>query len=277
LRSDRRASPGAAEALARVAAAALAWVVLASAPARAQDRFEIQVYDSEVADAGEPGVEVHTNYSFQGRRTVSPDGELPTEHVLNLTFEPHLGLFGWAEVGAYLQTAVRPEGSFDYAGVKLRFKAKWPDKFFGGTVGLAVNGELSRLPARYELGKWGSELRPIVDARVGPVYASVNPIVSIDLGGPLAGHLQLHPAAKLAFFATPAVSLGTEYYGGYGPVDAPAPAAEQSHKLYAVIDLALDYLDLNFGLGHGLGAADPWTAKAIVGIHPPARRPPTAR
>ncbi len=278
MRSDRRAAwPVAAAALARVAAVALAWVVLASAPARAQDRFEIQVYDSEVADAGEPGVEVHTNYTFQGRRTVSPDGELPTEHVLHLTFEPHLGLFGWAEVGAYLQTAVRPEGSLDYAGLKLRLKAKWPDKLFGGIVGLAVNGELSRVPARYEPSKWGTELRPIVDARVGPVYASVNPIVSIDLGGPLAGHVQLQPAAKLAFFTSPGVSLGTEYYGGYGPVDAPAPAAEQSHKLYAVIDLALDYLDLNVGVGHGLGAADAWTAKAIVGLHPPAHRSPPAR
>jgi hypothetical protein len=257
--------------------AVLAGVVFASAPARAQDRFEIQVYDSEVADAGEPGLEVHTNYAFRGSRGVSPEGELPTHHVLNLTFEPHLGLFGWAEVGAYLQTAVRPEGSFDYAGVKLRFKAKWPDKLFGGTVGLAVNGELSRVPARYEPSKWGSEVRPIVDARVGPVYASANPIVAIEFGGPLAGHPQLHPAAKLAFSVIPALALGAEYYGGFGPLDAPHPAAEQHHKVYAVLDLALEYLDINFGVGPGLGAADPWSAKAIIGLHPPSRSPQTAR
>jgi hypothetical protein len=256
--------------------AVLAGVVFASAPARAQDRFEIQVYDSEVADAGEPGLEVHTNYAFRGSRGVSPEGELPTHHVLNLTFEPHLGLFGWAEVGAYLQTAVRPEGSFDYAGVKLRFKAKWPDKLFGGAVGLAVNGELSRVPARYEPSKWGSEVRPIVDARVGRVYAAVNPIVAIEFGGPFAGHPQLHPAAKLAFSVIPALSLGAEYYGGFGPVDSPYPAAEQHHKVYGVLDLVSEYLDLNFGVGPGLGAADPLSVKAIIGLHPSSRSAQTA-
>ena len=44
----------------------------------------------------------------------------------------------------------------DYAGVKLRFKAKWPEKFFGDKLGLALNIELSRIPGTYEPNVWGS-------------------------------------------------------------------------------------------------------------------------
>lgn len=249
-------------------------ILLACFAASAQDRFEIQVYDSEVAEAGHFGLELHTNYGFAGRREPSPEGELPTEHVLRATLEPHVGVFGWGEVGAYLQSALRPGGPVDYAGVKLRFKAKWPDKLLNGALGLAFNVELSRLPADYEANVWGTELRPIVDLRLGPVYGAVNPIVGIDLQGSKAGHPQFDPAFKLAFFARPEVSFGGEYYAGLGPFDSFSPAAQQSHQLYAVMDLAGDLFDLNVGLGRGFGAADPWVAKAIIGIHPKVSPPP---
>jgi hypothetical protein len=256
-------------------------ILLVGFAASAQDRFEIQVYDSEVAEAGQFGLELHTNFVFAGGREPSPEGELPTEHVLHATLEPHVGLFGWAELGAYLQSALRPGGSFDYAGVKLRFKAKWPEKFFNGALGLALNVELSRIPAAYEANVWGTELRPIIDLRVGPVYGAVNPIIGTDLQGSLAGHPQFDPAFKLAYFARPELSFGGEYYAALGPFDSLLPAAQQKHWLYAVLDFAGDSLDLNFGLGRGFGAADPWVAKAIFGIHPkisaPSRTPEGAR
>lgn len=254
---------------ARAAAAALGLVLAAATcPARAQDRFEIQVYDSEVAAAGEPGLELHLNYVAQGPAAPPAGGELPTRHVLHVTLEPHLGLFGWGELGGYLQGALRPEGTFDYAGVKLRFKAKWPEKLLGGAVGLALNGELSAIPAAYEPNRWGTELRPVVDARAGRFYGSLNPILSTDLSGPDAGRPQLEPAAKLAFLARPELWIGAEYYAGLGRLDALLPLAAQTHKLYAVLDFAGDLFDLDLGAGRGLGAGDAWVMKAIVGIHP---------
>lgn len=255
---------------------ALCGALLAFA-ARAQDRFEVQVYDSEVARAGEAGVELHVNSALRGTRAVSPDGELPTSRVVHLTLEPHLGVFGWGELGAYLQGALRPEGAFDFAGVKLRFKAAWPEKFLGGRVGLAVNGELSRVPAAYEANVWGSELRPVADLRVGPWYASINPIVGVDLQGPLAGHPQLQPAAKVAWFAAPALSIGAESYSALGPLDALLPPRSQSHQVYGVLDLAAELFDLEVGVGRGLGTADPWVAKAIVGVHARQPEPAAAR
>jgi hypothetical protein len=243
-----------------VTRAALAICVLFAARASAQDRFEIQVYDSEVAAAGEPGLELHLNYVARG--------SAETNHLLHLTLEPHLGVFGWGEAGGYLQGALRPDGSFDYGGAKLRFKLKWPEKILGGALGLAANFELSLVPERYEENRWGSEVRPIIDARIGPVYASFNPILSTDLAGPLAGHPQFEPAAKVAFFLLPQLSIGPEYYAGLGPLDSLLPSASQSHALYGVLDFAGRYFDLNLGAGHGFAAGDEWVVKAIVGVHP---------
>lgn len=249
----------------------LALALLAALPAAAQDRFEIQVYDTEVAEPGHFGLELHTNYVITG--AAPADGELPTQHVLHTTLEPHLGVFGWGELGGYLQGALRPGGSFDYAGVKLRFKAKWPERFFGDRVGLAINFELSRVPAAYEANVWGSEIRPAIDLRTGPLYASVNPIVSTDLQGALAGKPQLEPAFKLALFARPQLAVGGEYYAAPGPLDALLPASQQNHRLYGVLDFAADWVDLNLGVGRGFGSAEPWVAKAIVGVHPPGTPP----
>ena len=248
-------------------------ILLASLAAAAQDRFVIQVYDSEVAEPGHFGLELHTNYVLRGSRETSLEGELPTEHVLHATLEPHLGVFGWGELGGYLQSALRPDGSFDYAGAKLRFKAKWPEKFFGERLGLSLNVELSRVPAAYEPNIWATEIRPALDLRVGQLYGSVNPIIATDLQGALAGRPQFEPAFKLAFFVRPEISVGGEYYAAFGPFNGFLPAALQNHRLYAALDFDSDYFDLNLGVGRGFGTAEPWEAKAIFGIRPPGTPP----
>src|SRR5262245_41204548 len=130
---------------------------LSAGTSRAQDRFEIQVYDSETAPPLSPGLEVHTNYSLRGRLDPTSEGELPTNHVARITFEPHLGLNQFSELGAYFQTALQPSGAYDYAGVKLRFKMRYLHKLWD-LVGLAVNFELSWIPPAYEPSRWGSEV-----------------------------------------------------------------------------------------------------------------------
>jgi hypothetical protein len=244
---------------------------LGAGSARAQDRFEIQVYDSETAPPEGVGVELHANVVADGTNAASPDGELPTQSVLHLTVEPHLGLATWTEVGFYLQSAVSG-GVIDWAGFKARWKVRWPRKLAGGRLGLALNMELSDIPARYEANVYGSELRPIVDLRAGRLYLSVNPIVDIDLAGPLAGHPFLEPAAKLAISVGAGVAVGAEYYGAFGPLDAPLPWSAQSHRLFAVLDWAKPLgrgaaIDLNAGVGYNLpGTGDRWVVKAIVGV-----------
>src|SRR5439155_5996379 len=114
----------------------------------AQDAFEIQVYDSATAAPATIGIELHVNAFAIGRRATSADGELPTHHVGHVTLEPHVGIASFAEVGFYLQTAVRPDGALDWAGAKGRLKLAWPRRL-GGVVGLALNAEIAHVPAGY--------------------------------------------------------------------------------------------------------------------------------
>src|SRR5712671_1436862 len=245
--------------------AAVVVALLGAGAARAQDPFEIQVYDVSTAPPLTPGVELHVNGVLQGSEQRSPAGELPTNHVVHATLEPHLGLTDWLEAGAYLQSALRPDGTYDYAGTKLRLKARLRDPAFGW-LKLALNGELSWIPAAYEAARHGGELRPILETRRGPLGLWLNPILSFELNGGF--HPELEPCAKAAWAVTEALSLGAEYYAGLGPIDGLLPLREQVHRGFGVIDLATRWLDLNFGIGGGSGP-DSFIVKAIVGVHPP--------
>jgi hypothetical protein len=234
--------------------AALGIVAWAGPAAEAQDRFEIQVYDAETAPPLGTGVELHLNYVAAGTTQVSADGELPTNGVTHATVEPHLGLTTWSEVGMYLQGAVLPAGSVRYAGIKLRYKAKWPQRLLDGLLGLALNLELSAVPAAFEANVYASEIRPIVDLTWGRLYAAINPIIDIDLAGSLAGKPQLQPAAKVSLAAIAGLRFGFEYYTGFGPITGLYPFSQETHLLYLVVDFARPVTDkLGFDASAGVG------------------------
>lgn len=243
---------------------------LASSPAHAQDAFEIQVYDAETAPPLHAGIEIHANYNIVGVREGGPGEVLPTDHVFHLTFEPHYGIAPWGEIGAYIQSALLPDGSYHYAGFKGRFKVRVPRRL-AGLVGLALNVELSLLPPAYSESPLGGELRPIVDVRWRFLYLALNPILSFDLQGPLAGRPQLEPAAKLAFgMLSNRLALGVEYYGAVGPVYAPLPASQEVHRLFGAADVDVEtrwvHFTLNLGVGYGFLAGEKWMVKTILGF-----------
>jgi hypothetical protein len=239
--------------------------------AHAQDRFEIQVYDSQIAPPGGVGLEVHVNHVAAGTHDVE-NGEAPTDRQTHLTFEPHLGLTPWCELGAYFQAGFDADGTARWAGFKGRFKARLPRRYARDIIGLAVNLELSDVPARYESNVLGSEIRPVIDFAWRRLYASINPILDIDLEGKLAGRPQLQPAAKVAITAMPNLAFGLEYYSAFGAVTGFSPLSQQTHQLYAVVDVAHVIspklaVDVNFGAGYNLADnGDRWVVKAIVGI-----------
>jgi hypothetical protein len=231
----------------------VAWLALACAPsaAWAVDEFEIQVYDAETAPVDESGFELHLNHDVRANLT-------------HLTLEPHLGLLPWLEAGAYFQTALVGD-RFAYGGAKLRVKGRVPWRL-ARLVGLALNLELSAVPAEFESNRLGMELRPIVDVRWWRLYVSVNPIVSIDLMGGLAGHPQLEPCATVTISIINAVNFGAEYYAGLGPIDAPFPVGQQVHRLFAVTNIEYHRIGLNLGVGYGLAGGERWIVKSIVGL-----------
>jgi len=254
--------------------------LLVGGPARAVDPFEIQVYDAESAEPGQAGIEVHINSVIEGQReAVAP--ELPLHHQSHFTAEGAIGVTRWWEAGAYLQTALLGDGSFHYAGTKLRTKFSVPARA-DSRFGWAVNLELSWLPAKYDRDQWGGEIRPIVtwSPAGGAVYAAVNPIVDVSLAGEGRGEApSFEPAATICYVFTGLMSVGVEYYADLGPIGDWSPAREQQHYLYEVINvLRWKRVELNIGVGEGLtDASNPFVAKMIVGYLARSRAAAPAR
>ena len=81
----------------RIAAAFLAAFCFCI-PAAAQDNTEIQVYGSDLVARGDTMVEIHSNFTVKGSKTVV-DGVLPTNHAEHETLEITHGFTSWFETG----------------------------------------------------------------------------------------------------------------------------------------------------------------------------------
>jgi hypothetical protein len=245
---------------------ALALLLLVVEPARAQDPFEIQVYDGTANPAGVPGVELHLNDWATGHREGVPP-EAPLHGQFHATVEPSLGVTPWWELGAYIQSAVRTDdGVVDWAGAKLRSKFVTPPGYHPH-LRFGVNLELSYLPSTYDRDVWGTEVRPIAAWHDREWLFAFNPIFDQSLAGPGASDgPSFDPAAK-ASHAWGRIALGLEYYGSIGPLASPLPPRQEAHYIYETFELVeVPNFELNIGIGEGLTPASAGIVmKAIVG------------
>ena len=230
-------------------------VSLLSSRARAADPFEIQVYDGTSNAPGVTGLELHLNQVGDGNRVGSPP-VLATHHQTHATLEPSIGVTGWWELGAYLQSARRADGTLDFAGAKLRSKFVTPEGWHP-RVRLGVNLELAWLPDRYDADGWSAEMRPIVAWEGHTWLLAFNPIVGVPLGG--TGYREgpgFEPALKVMLKLQEQLGVGFEYYADFGPIASPSAWRDQRHYVYEVIDLlAVENFELNAGIGEGLTPA----------------------
>jgi hypothetical protein len=253
---------------------ALALTALPPGPATAGDLFEIQVYQADVNEPGQFGLEVHTNYTLKGRKVAAYVGEQAPHHVGRLTLEPALGLTEYLEIGAYLQNMVNADGHYDFAGWKLRTKWVLPQRYTGKFF-FGINVEVGKVPATVEAEGWANEFRPIAGYYDGAWLFAINPIFGYALSGSDRIRPDLEPAGKVGLNTQKGFMLGMEYYAGLGYLTDLSPAKEQDHLLLLTFDLAPpkdpvgpeNPWELNVGLGYGLTAATPqrWIVKAIVG------------
>jgi hypothetical protein len=251
----------------RCAALGALAAVLASQPARAADPFEIQVYDGTANEPGHAGLELHTNYVARGLGDAPP--LLATDKVFHMTLEPSYGVLPWWELGGYFQTALRPDGTLDYAGVKLRSKfvtpESWSQEHGGWRFGM--NWEVSRLPETYDADRWGGELRPIAAWEDERWAFAFNPIVSTPFAGEGFKKGPTLEPAVMGFVKVGHAGLGLEYYSSLGPIASPLPLREQEHYLFEVFNLVgVEKLEVNFGVGEGLtDGSNGFVIKSIVG------------
>jgi hypothetical protein len=84
-----------------------------SCTARAQDSYEIQVYAYDTVAPRSTLVEIHSNFTADGSKTVQ-DGVLPSNHAEHETLEITQGINDWAELGFYLFSSIQPAGGWQW-------------------------------------------------------------------------------------------------------------------------------------------------------------------
>jgi len=240
-------------------------ILLAAGPAAALDRFEIQVYEAEVNEPGQIGLEMHLNYTVKGTRQPGYPGEVPPHRVGRLTLEPAVGVASWLELGVYLQFMLAPGGDARYGGAKARAKMIVPERVresAGIPLFLGLNVEIGRVPLAVEQEGWANEFRPIIGWKNDHWLLAFNPIFGYALSGPDRFRVDFEPCAKVAWNTQRGFSLGFEYYAGLGLVgEGFLPLREQEHLLFAVLDLAEP-------AGHAAGAEarpSPWELNLALG------------
>jgi hypothetical protein len=233
----------------------------------AQENYEIQVYGADTIDKGKTMVELHSNLTINGSKTVE-DGLLPTNHALHETIEITHGITDWFETGFYIFTSYNPvKGGYGWVGDHIRPRVKVP-KEWNLPVGLSLSAEIGYQRKQYSLDTWSLELRPIIDKTVGKHYLSFNPTFDRSFHGPgTASGVVFSPNFKYGYEFSKKVNAGIEYYGSVGPITSFDPIRDQQQQVFASVDLDLDpKWEFNAGIGVGMTAAtDHMILKFIVG------------
>jgi hypothetical protein len=235
--------------------------------AAAQENYEIQVYPSETVPRGVTMFELHSNYTLNGRRTLSEFGELPTYHGWHETLEITHGFNDWSELGFYWFTA-KPDGrGLDWVGTHIRPRVRAPESW-GWPVGVSISQEIGYARARYSADTWTYELRPIIDKQIDRWYVSLNPVLGKSLRGPNSSQaFDFTPNVDVGYDLTKKINLALEYYGATGTIKRSEPIAVQEHQVFGAVNLDLGPAwEFNLGYGTALTAGgDKSIIKMILG------------
>lgn len=232
----------------------------------AQENYEIQVYSSPTMTRGMTIFELHSNYTFEGEKQVVK-GVRPSWHSFHETVEITHGITENFELGFYLFTNYSNKYGFQVIGTHLRPRISAPAKW-KLPVGLSLSVEIGYQRKEYSPETWNVELRPIIDKTFGKFYISLNPTIGVPIKGlDNETAAAFAPNIKAAFAVTPKVSLGSEYYGDLGALNHFEAGPDQSHALFAVVDLFVDpRWEINAGPGLGLTrSTDRFVMKLLIG------------
>src|SRR5579862_6158127 len=232
----------------------------------AQDNYEIQVYGSYTQALRSTMVELHSNFTVDGSKTVI-DGMLPTNHSEHETLELTQGINDWSEVGFYVFTSEQDGHGAQWVGDHIRPRVRVPDAW-GWPVGVSLSTEIGFQRSAYSTDTWTWEIRPIIDKSIGRWYFAVNPALERTLHGPDVNQgWGFAPSFKISYDFTRVVSGGIEWYADYGAIGNIAPVHSQQQQTFVVADLNVSPVwEINIGIGIGAtSATDNLIVKAILG------------
>jgi hypothetical protein len=239
---------------------------LLPATGRAQDNYEIQVYGSSLVPPHRTMVELHSNFTAEGRAAVV-DGLAPTEHAFHETLEVTHGFAPWLEVGFYVFTSVRDGNGWSWVGDHIRPRLAVPESWHW-PVGVSLSTEVGYQRRAFSADTWTWEIRPIIDQQLGRWYWALNPALERSLQGENAGRgWEFSPNAAVSYDVSRQVTAALEYYGALGPVAGFDPAPAQRHQLFVAVDLNVSpRWEINLGVGRGVTAStDRLLLKTIIG------------
>ncbi len=245
---------------------ALAAILPFAAGLAAQDNYEIQVYGAETVAPGTTMVELHSNFTIDGSKTIL-DGVLPTEHALHETVEITHGFNDWFETGFYIFTSADARYGYNWVGDHIRPRVRVPESWHW-PVGVSLSLEVGYQRAAYSADTWTLEVRPIIDKQVGRWYLAFNPTLDRSFHGySVPQGLVFSPNFKAGYDITKKINAGFEYYGSMGPITGFDPLYQQQQQIVPCIDLNLSP-DWEFNFGVGVGATrstDHLLVKMILG------------
>jgi hypothetical protein len=235
-------------------------------PVHAQDNYEIQVYSYDTVAPHTTMVELHSNFTAEGSKTVQ-DSVLPTNHAEHETVEITQGINDWFEVGFYIFTSIQPDDGWQWVGDHIRPRFRVPESLHW-PVGVSLSNEIGYQRRQFSTDTWTWEIRPIVDKKIGRWYLSFNPTLDRSFHGPGENEgVVFSPNAKFSYDFTKRIAGGLEYYASYGPITGFDPLKDQQQQFFPSIDLDLGpQWEFNFGVGVGAtGSTDHLIIKCILG------------
>ena len=156
-------------------------VALALNTARAQDNYEIQVYSSEMDPPGTTTLELHSNFTAEGRGSTR-DGVAPTNHVIHETLEVAHGFTDWFDTGIYVFTTIEPDTGWHFVGSHIHPRVTIPESW-RWPLGLSLGQEIGFQRRQFSENTWTYEVQPILDKKVGHWYVAFNPTFDRALHG----------------------------------------------------------------------------------------------
>lgn len=240
----------------------------------AQDNYEIQVYGSETVPAGDTMVELHSNFTIDGRKQ-RVDGLIPTNHAEHETLEITHGFNSWFETGFYVFTSINPGHGWQWVGDHIRPRVAVPESWHW-PVGVSLSTEIGYQQREFSLDTWTWEIRPIVDKQYKRWYAAFNPAFERALHGPgVNDGFGFSPNVKVSYDAVKwrsgnydkKASVGLEYYGGFGSFPDFDSFYLQQQQFFPSVDLDVSpKWEINFGVGvGGTRSTDHLIVKGILG------------
>jgi hypothetical protein len=220
--------------------------------ARAQDTFEVQVYEYETVPKGMWNLETHLNYALRGSKAF--EGSVaPTNHQTHLTFELTRGITDYFELAGYLVFAHRPDAGAEYVGYRIRPRVRLPESW-GLPAKVSISTEVGFPEPAYEEAKSTLEIRPIIEKGVGKWVIDLNPTLGRALSGPGSNDgWDMEPGGRVGYALNPKVELSLEYYGALGSISDPLPASEMTQIIFPGADISLgNGRVFNIGIGGNL-------------------------